>query len=50
MMQGIPGFIFEFKHTKDINVDLDSLANSALRQIDDMKYDTELKDFGVKIL
>lgn len=50
MMQGIPGFIFEFKHTKDINVDLDSLANSALRQIDDMKYDTELKDFGVKNL
>lgn len=48
MIQGIPGFIFEFKHTKDINVDLDSLANSALRQIDDMKYDTELKDFGVK--
>lgn len=48
MMQGIPGFIFEFKHTKDINVDLDSLANSALRQIEDMKYDTELKDFGVK--
>lgn len=48
MMQGIPGFIFEFKHTKDINVDLDLLANSALRQIDDMKYDTELKDFGVK--
>lgn len=48
MMQGIPGFIFEFKHTKDINGDLDSLANSALRQIDDMKYDTELKDFGVK--
>ena len=44
----MPGFIFEFKHTKDINVDLDSLANSALRQIDDMKYDTELKDFGVK--
>lgn len=48
MMQGIPGFIFEFKHTKDINVDLDSLANSALKQIDDMKYDTELKNFGVK--
>lgn len=48
MMQGIPGFIFEFKHTKDINVDLDSLANSALKQIDDMKYDTELNDFGVE--
>ena len=48
MVQGIPGFIFEFKHTKDINADLDSLANSALRQIDDMKYDTELNDFGVE--
>lgn len=44
----MPGFIFELKHTKDINVDLDSLANSALRQIDDMKYDTELRDFGVE--
>lgn len=48
MVHGIPGFIFEFKHTKDINADLDSLANSALKQIEDMKYDTELKDFGVK--
>ena len=48
MMKEMPGFIFEFKHTKDINVDLDSLANSALKQIEDMKYDTELKDFGVK--
>ena len=48
MVQGIPGFIFEFKHTKDINVDLDSLANSALKQIEDMKYDTELNDFGVE--
>lgn len=48
MVKGIPGFIFEFKHTKDINVDLDSLANSALKQIEDMKYDTELKDFCVE--
>lgn len=48
MVRGIPGFIFEFKHTKDINVDLDSLANSALKQIEDMKYDTELNDFGVE--
>lgn len=48
MVKGIPGFIFEFKHTKDINVDLDSLANSVLKQIEDMKYDTELNDFGVK--
>lgn len=48
MVKGIPGFIFEFKHTKDINVDLDSLANSALKQIEDMKYNTELNDFGVE--
>lgn len=48
MVKGILGFIFEFKHTKDINVDLDSLANSALKQIEDMKYDTELNDFGVE--
>lgn len=48
MVQGIPGFIFEFKHTKDINADLDLLANSALKQIEDMKYDTELNDFGVE--
>lgn len=48
MVKGIPGFIFEFKHTKDINVDLDSLANSALKQIEDMKYDTVLNDFGVE--
>ena len=48
MVKGILGFIFEFKHAKDINVDLDSLANSALKQIEDMKYDTELNDFGVE--
>lgn len=48
MVKGIPGFIFEFKHTKDMNADLESLANSALKQIEDMKYDTELNDFGVK--
>ena len=29
-------------------LDLDSLANSALKQIEDMKYDTELNDFGVE--
>lgn len=43
MVKGIPGFIFEFKHTKDINVDLDSLANSALKQIEDMKPELFMK-------
>ena len=47
MVKNMPGFIFELKHTKDMNIDLDSLADSALRQIDDMKYDAELKAFGV---
>lgn len=48
MVKNMPGFIFELKHTKDMNIDLDSLADSALKQIVDMKYDTELKDFGVE--
>lgn len=47
MVKNMPGFIFELKHTKDMNIDLDSLADSALRQIDNMKYDAELNDFGV---
>ena len=47
MVKNMPGFIFELKHTKDMNIDLDSLADSALRQIDNMKYDAELKVFGV---
>ena len=47
MVKNMPGFIFELKHTKDMNIDLDSLADSELRQIDNMKYDAELKAFGV---
>lgn len=47
MVKNMPGFIFELKHTKDMNIDLDSLADSALRQIDNKKYDAELKAFGV---
>lgn len=44
---GIPGFLFEFKHTNDEHVDLNDLADSALRQIDEKKYDTELRSAGV---
>lgn len=47
LVSGIPGFIFEFKHTNDNKVDLSSLAESALRQIDEKKYDTELRSAGV---
>ena len=43
----IPGFLFEFKHTKDEHVDLADLADSALQQIDEKRYDTELRNAGV---
>lgn len=43
----MPGFIFEFKHTKDEHTDLSALADSALQQIEAKKYDTELRDNGV---
>lgn len=43
----IPGFIFEFKYTKDPHIDLESLADSALKQIEEKKYDTELLDAQV---
>lgn len=41
------GFIFEFKYTKDDKEDLKQLASKALKQINDNKYDTELKAYGV---
>ena len=44
---GIPGFIYEFKHTNDEKADLNLLADEALKQIDDRKYETELHDFGI---
>lgn len=47
LTKGIPGFIFEFKHTKDEHTDLSALADSALQQIEAKKYDTELRDNGV---
>lgn len=47
LTKGMPGFIFEFKHTKDGNTDLSALADSALQQIEVKKYDTELRDNGV---
>lgn len=47
LTKGLPGFIFEFKHTKDEHTDLSALADSALQQIEAKKYDTELRDNGV---
>ena len=47
LVNGIPGFIFEFKHTNDDKADLTILADSALRQIEEKKYDTELLSAGI---
>lgn len=47
LTKGMPGFIFEFKHTKDEHTDLSALADSALQQIEAKKYDTELRDNSV---
>ena len=47
LTKGMPGFILEFKHTKDEHTDLSALADSALQQIEAKKYDTELRDNGV---
>lgn len=47
LAKGMPGFIFEFKHTKNEHTDLSALADSALQQIETKKYDTELRDNGV---
>lgn len=42
-----PGFIYEFKFTRDADVDLETLAEEALNQIENKKYDTELLAAGV---
>lgn len=47
LVSGIPGFLFEFKHTNDTHEDLAALAEKALRQIDEKKYDTKLQNSGV---
>ena len=46
-VKAIPAFIYEFKYTKDEKADLNELADEALKQIDDKKYDAELSGFGV---
>lgn len=46
-VRGIPGFLFEFKHTNDPHASLDALADTALHQIEDRKYDTELQSVGI---
>lgn len=49
-VKAIPAFIYEFKYTKDEKVDLEHLellADEALKQIEDKKYDAELLAHGI---
>lgn len=47
----LPGIIIELKAEKNCNEnELQELAKTALKQIDDKKYDTELKSKGVKTI
>ncbi len=44
----LPGIIIEVKWDKDLDDDeLDKLATKALEQIDDKKYETEMRDDGI---
>lgn len=44
----VPGFILELKFTKDSREHLDGLAEKALQQIEEKKYETLLRDQGVE--
>lgn len=43
----LPGFILELKAARKNSDDLGKLAASALKQIDEMKYDTEMRNEGI---
>ena len=43
----MPGFIYEFKYTGDERKDLNQLAEDALKQVEEKKYETELLDSGI---
>lgn len=45
--KGNPGFLFEFKHAKSNEENLDALAEAALRQINEKQYDKKLHSEGV---
>ena len=47
MDQQLPGFIFELKISREQKDDLERLAQAALEQIEDKKYDTEMRNAGV---
>ncbi len=50
MDQQLPGFLFELKASRDQKDDLEQLAQTALNQIRDMQYETEMRSAGVKAM
>lgn len=49
--QKYPGVIMELKWKRDLTADaLDALAEDALAQIDDQKYDSEMKEDGIRTI
>lgn len=48
LAEDLPGFIFELKHTKNEKDDPEQLANEALAQINEKKYDTEMAESGIE--
>ena len=46
IQKNMPGFIFELKSSKNPSEDLDKLANNAIQQIKDKKYDAEMREQG----
>ena len=48
LTEDLPGFIFELKHTKDEKDDLEQLAAAALVQIDEKKYDFDMRESGIE--
>jgi hypothetical protein len=47
----LPGIIMELKSAKDLDeVKLNSLAEEALKQIDDKGYDAEMREEGIAVI
>lgn len=44
-----PPYVLEFKYTKDCSVNLDELADTALKQIEAKNYDIKLKGKVIRI-
>ena len=48
MEKDLPGLIFELKASKKSSESLDKLAQDALRQIEEKRYETEMRAAGIQ--